>query len=87
MNAPSCGATATRTSTRVDVAISGIRLLDAPVSRQSGAGPSDDGHVLLGGIGTAVPINPDSPFTINRGRLLLDGAMERSNHVHKAVHG
>ena len=74
MNAPSCGATATRTSTRVDVAISGIRLLDAPVSRQSGAGPSDDGHVLLGGIGTAVPINPDSPFTINRGRLLLDGA-------------
>lgn len=74
MNAPGCGATATRTSTRVDVAIQGIRLLDAPVSRQSGAGPSDDGHVLLGGIGTAIPINPDSPFTINRGRLLLDGA-------------
>ena len=74
MNAPSCGATATRTSTRVDVAIQGIRLLDAPVNRQSGAGPSDDGHVLLGGIGTAIPINPDSPFTINRGRLLLDGA-------------
>jgi len=75
MNAPACGgATATRTSTRVDVAIQGIRLLDAPVSRQSGAGPSDDGHVLLGGVGTAIPINPDSPFTINRGRLLLDGA-------------
>jgi radical SAM protein (TIGR04043 family) len=75
MNAPSCGgATATRTSTRVDVAIQGIRLLDAPVSRQSGAGPSDDGHVLLGGVGTAIPINPDSPFTVNRGRLLLDGA-------------
>ncbi len=74
MNAPSCGATATRTSTRVDVAIQGIRLLDAPVSRQSGAGPSDDGHVLLGGVGTAIPINPSSPFTVNRGRLLLDGA-------------
>lgn len=75
MNAPGCGgATATRTSTRVDVAIQGIRLLDAPVSRQSGAGPSDDGHVLLGGVGTAIPVNPDSPFTINRGRLLLDGA-------------
>ncbi|WP_338178373.1 MSMEG_0568 family radical SAM protein [Jatrophihabitans sp.] len=58
----------------MDVAIQGIRLLDAPVSRQSGAGPSDDGHVLLEGIGTAIPINPDSPFTINRGRLLLDGA-------------
>jgi len=75
MNAPSSsGATATRTSTRVDVAIQGIRLLDAPVSRQAGAGPSDDGHVLLGGVGTAIPINPNSPFTINRGRLLLDGA-------------
>ncbi|GAA2078758.1 MSMEG_0568 family radical SAM protein [Aeromicrobium halocynthiae] len=75
MNAPRCGGTtATRTSTRVDVAIQGIRLIDAPVSRQSGAGPSDDGHVLLGGVGTAVPINPDSPFTVNRGRLLLDGA-------------
>ncbi|AWB92290.1 MSMEG_0568 family radical SAM protein [Aeromicrobium chenweiae] len=75
MNAPSCGgAAAVRSSTRVDVAIQGIRLLDAPVSRQSGAGPSDDGHVLLGGVGTAIPINPDSPFTINRGRLLLDGA-------------
>ena len=75
MNAPACGGTtATRTSTRVDVAIQGIRLLDAPVSRRSGAGPSDDGHVLLGGVGTAIPINPDSPFTINRGRLLLDGA-------------
>jgi radical SAM protein (TIGR04043 family) len=77
MNAPACGgATATRekTSTRVDVAIQGIRLANAPVSRQAGAGPSDDGHVLLGGIGTAIPINPDSPFTINRGRLLLDGA-------------
>jgi radical SAM protein (TIGR04043 family) len=75
MNAPACGgSTATRTSTRVDVAIQGIRLLDAPVSRQAGAGPSDDGHVLLGGVGTALPINPDSPFTVNRGRLLLDGA-------------
>lgn len=75
MNAPSCGSgVANRTSTRVDVAIQGIRLLDAPVSRQSGAGPSDDGHVLLGGFGAAIPINPSSPFTVNRGRLLLDGA-------------
>ena len=28
-------------STRVDLAIRGIRLLDAPVSRRSGAGPSE----------------------------------------------
>ena len=37
--------------TRVDVAIQGIRLLDAPVARCAGAGPSDDGHVLLDGVG------------------------------------
>lgn len=61
-------------STRVDVAIQGIRLLDAPVSRRSGAGPSDDGHVLLNGIGAAIPLNPRSPYTVRGGRLLLDGA-------------
>lgn len=78
MNA-SCARAATggagvRTSTRVDVAIQGIRLLDAPVSRQSGAGPSDDGHVLLDGVGAAIPLNPRSPYTVSGGRLLLDGA-------------
>ena len=63
-----------RLSTRVDVAIQGIRLLDAPVSRRAGAGPSDDGHVLLGGVGAAIPLNPRSPYTVSGGRLLLDGA-------------
>lgn len=63
-----------RPSTRVDVAIQGIRLLDAPVSRRSGAGPSDDGHVLLDGIGAAIPLNPRSPYSVRGGRLLLDGA-------------
>ena len=61
-------------STRVDVAIAGIRLLDAPVSRRSGAGPSDDGHVLLDGVGAAIPLNPRSPYSVQAGRLLLDGA-------------
>lgn len=61
-------------STRVDVAIQGIRLLDAPVSRRAGAGPSDDGHILLGGVGAAIPLNPRSPYTVSGGRLLLDGA-------------
>ncbi|MBS41864.1 MAG: radical SAM protein [Nocardioides sp.] len=60
--------------TRVDVAIRGIRLLDAPVSRRAGAGPSDDGHVLLDGVGAAVPLNPRSPYSVRGGRLLLDGA-------------
>lgn len=63
-----------RTSTRVDVAIAGIRLLDAPVARRSGAGPSDDGHVLLDGVGAAIPLNPRSPYSVRGGRLLLDGA-------------
>ena len=63
-----------RASTRVDVAIQGIRLLDAPVSRRAGAGPSDDGHVLLEGVGAAVPLNPRSPYAVRAGRLLLDGA-------------
>jgi radical SAM protein (TIGR04043 family) len=61
-------------STRVDVAIQGIRLLDAPVARRAGAGPSDDGHVLLDGVGAAIPLNPRSPYTVSGGRLLLDGA-------------
>ncbi|WP_336030707.1 MSMEG_0568 family radical SAM protein [Geodermatophilus sp. FMUSA9-8] len=59
--------------TRVDVAILGVRV-DAPVSRRAGAGPSDDGHVLLDGVPTALPVNPDSPYSISGGRLLLDGA-------------
>ena len=61
-------------STRVDLAIQGIRLLDAPVSRRAGAGPSDDGHVLLDGVGAAIPLNPRSPYTVSGGKLLLDGA-------------
>jgi radical SAM protein (TIGR04043 family) len=62
-----------RPSTRVDVAIRGVRV-DAPVSRRAGAGPSDDGHVLLAGRATALPINPASPYAIRGGRLVLDGA-------------
>lgn len=67
-------ATGPRPGTRVDVAIHGIRLLEAPVRRTAGAGPSDDGHVLLDGVGAAVPLNPRSPYTVRGGKLLLDGA-------------
>jgi radical SAM protein (TIGR04043 family) len=73
-SAPACPTVPAGLSTRVDVAIQGIRLLDAPVSRQAGAGPSDDGHVLLGGAGAAIPLNPRSPYTVSGGKLLLDGA-------------
>jgi radical SAM protein (TIGR04043 family) len=64
---------AARVSTRVDVALIGIRS-SVPVRRRGGAGPSDDGHVLFEGEGAAIPINPDSPYVVTDGRLLLDGA-------------
>ncbi|MDJ0415678.1 MSMEG_0568 family radical SAM protein [Rhodococcus opacus] len=60
-------------STRVDVAVRGIRSLNVPVTRTSGAGPSDDGHVLIGGIGGAIPIRSDSPYEVSGNRLLLNG--------------
>lgn len=60
-------------STRVDLALRGIRV-DAPVSRQGGAGPSDDGHLVVNGRGSAIPINLSSPYLVRDGRLLLDGA-------------
>jgi len=58
---------------RSDLAVCGVAV-DAPVRRRAGAGPSDDGHVLLGGIGTALPIVATSKYSVREGRLLLDGA-------------
>jgi radical SAM protein (TIGR04043 family) len=60
-------------STRVNIALLGIRV-DAEVKRVGGAGPSDDGHVLFQGEGAAIPLNPNSPYVVTNGRLLLDGA-------------
>jgi radical SAM protein (TIGR04043 family) len=62
-------------STRVDVAIRGVRLRgdDVPVQRRAGAGPSDDGHVLLGGVGAALPVVADSPYSVDGGVLTYDG--------------
>jgi radical SAM protein (TIGR04043 family) len=62
--------------TRAELAVRGVRV-DAPVRRRAGAGPSDDGHVVLGGQGgrgAALPLDPASPFSVEGGRLLLDGA-------------
>ncbi|GAA0219145.1 MSMEG_0568 family radical SAM protein [Cryptosporangium japonicum] len=59
-------------STRVDVAIRGVRL-DAPVRRPDGAGPSNDGHVTLDGANAAIPLVLDSPYTAANGRLLYLG--------------
>jgi radical SAM protein (TIGR04043 family) len=63
----------TSTQLRADLAVRGVRV-DAPVHRRAGAGPSDDGHVLLGGVGVALPISAVSPYEVSGGRLLLDGA-------------
>jgi len=57
---------------RADLAVKGVRVA-APVRRRSGAGPSDDGHVRLGGIGAALPIVAESPYEITGGKLLFDG--------------
>jgi radical SAM protein (TIGR04043 family) len=65
----------TALSTRVDVAIRGVRLCgdEVPVRRLAGAGPSDDGHVVLGGLGAALPVVADSPYSVSAGRLLFEG--------------
>ena len=58
---------------RADLAVRGVRVA-APVTRQGGAGPSDDGHVTFGSAAAAVPVNPASPYEIAGGRLLYEGA-------------
>ena len=59
-------------STRVDLALSGVRV-DAPVSRRKGAGPSDDGHVVVDGRNATLPLNPESPYAVRGGRVFRDG--------------
>ncbi|MGH3821199.1 MAG: MSMEG_0568 family radical SAM protein, partial [Pseudonocardiaceae bacterium] len=39
--------------------------------RPAGAGPSDDGHVLVDGVNAALPRNPDSPYYARNGRIFL----------------
>ncbi|WP_242179826.1 MSMEG_0568 family radical SAM protein [Saccharopolyspora soli] len=59
-----------RIMTRAELALHGIRL-DAPVKRPDGAGPSDDGHVLVDGANAALPTNPASPYAVRDGRVWL----------------
>ena len=61
-----------RLATRVDIAVRGVRMA-APVRRPAGAGPSDDGHVVVDGVNAALPTNPDSPYHVEDGRVLLGG--------------
>ncbi|MFD3588387.1 MSMEG_0568 family radical SAM protein [Streptomyces sp. NPDC058683] len=64
-----------RITTRAELALHGVAL-EAPVHRPDGAGPSDDGHFLIGqgpldGAGAALPRNPDSPYRVRDGRVWL----------------
>jgi radical SAM protein (TIGR04043 family) len=57
-----------KVAARVELAVHGVRM-DAPVRRSKGAGPSDDGHLVVDGANAALPLNPDSPFVIREGRV------------------
>ena len=46
-----------------------------PVQRSKGAGPSDDGHLVVDGINAALPLNPASPYTVRDGRV-WNGAVD-----------
>nr|WP_205582898.1 MSMEG_0568 family radical SAM protein [Streptomyces acidiscabies] len=59
-----------RIMTRAELALRGVAL-DAAVRRPDGAGPSDDGHVLIDGAGAALPRNPDSPYSVRDGKVWL----------------
>ncbi len=53
-----------------DLAVRGVRV-PMPVRRPAGAGPSDDGHVLIDGRNAALPVNPESPYLVRDGRVWL----------------
>ncbi|GLY43195.1 radical SAM protein [Amycolatopsis sp. NBRC 101858] len=57
--------------TRADIAVRGVRV-DAPVQRSKGAGPSDDGHLVVDGANATLPLNPSSPYTVRDGRIFRE---------------
>ncbi|MCX5328436.1 MULTISPECIES: MSMEG_0568 family radical SAM protein [unclassified Streptomyces] len=59
-----------RIMTRAELALHGVRS-EAAVRRPDGAGPSDDGHVLVDGANAALPTNPDSPYSVRDGKVWL----------------
>jgi len=60
---------------RSELAVLGIRSRPA-VSRRAGAGPSDDGHWVLDGAATTLPVVDSSPFELHAGGTLTrDGVV------------
>ena len=56
--------------TRAEIAVRGVRV-EAPVRRPAGAGPSDDGHLVIDGANAALPINPHSPYHVRDDKVWL----------------
>ena len=61
-------ASESRTATFIDLALVGVRV-QAPVRRPAGAGPSDDGHLVVDGANATLPVNPNSPYEVRDGRV------------------
>ncbi|GAA1242944.1 MSMEG_0568 family radical SAM protein [Prauserella halophila] len=61
-------------STRFDLAVQGLRT-ETPVRRSNGAGPSDDGHLVVDGAAATVPLNSESPYVVRDGRV-FDGTLD-----------
>ena len=79
MSAPSDERTDLGLRARSEMAVRGVAidpptLTDLgptiPLRRPGGAGPSADGHVLVDGLRTTVPIVADSPYRLRDGRLV-----------------
>ena len=56
---------------RADIAVRGVRV-DAPVQRSKGAGPSDDGHLVVDGANATLPLNSESPYVVRDGRIFRE---------------
>ncbi|MER7251351.1 MSMEG_0568 family radical SAM protein [Kribbella sp. NPDC000426] len=57
---------------RAEMAVYGVRV-DAPVRRSKGAGPSDDGHLVVDGANATLPIVADSPYEVKDGTVFRRG--------------
>src|SRR5882757_870929 len=55
---------------RTRLAVRGVRV-DAPVRRHGGAGPSDDGHLVIAGANATLPLDPASPYVLRDGEVWL----------------
>ena len=60
---------------RSEIAVLGLRAAP-PLQRRAGAGPSDDGHWMLDGVATTLPVTADSPWAVTP-----DGVLTRAGVI------